>query len=70
MNASRTAHADQLHAELRDARCCDALAPCDDCRAKAAEVRAIRHAERVAALTVYPSFAMLRERLAVARVSA
>jgi hypothetical protein len=27
-----TAHADQLAAEVRDRRCCDALAPCDRCR--------------------------------------
>lgn len=46
MNASRTAHADQLHAEVRDARSydghaatCDALDPCEGCKAKAREVR-------------------------------
>ena len=26
-----TAHADQLAADLRDRRCCDALAPCRSC---------------------------------------
>lgn len=29
--ASLTAHADQLAADLRDRRCCDALAPCRSC---------------------------------------
>lgn len=48
---ARTAHADQLHATVRDARDCDAINPCDTCRAKTAEVRATRHAARVAALT-------------------
>lgn len=49
MITSRTAHADQLHAEVRDARCCDALDPCAGCKAKTRAVVAIRHAERVAA---------------------
>lgn len=50
MNTSHTAHADQLHAEIRDARDCDALDPCQTCRDKTATVRAIRHTERVAAM--------------------
>ncbi len=48
-NASRTARADQLHAEVRDARSydghaasCDALDPCAGCKAKAREVRTAR----------------------------
>lgn len=47
--ASRTAHADQLHAEVRDARSydghaasCDALDPCSACKAKTREVRVAR----------------------------
>jgi hypothetical protein len=39
---SRSAHADQLEAEVRDAHCCDYLARCADCRAKLDEVRAAR----------------------------
>ena len=38
----RSAHADQLEAEVRDARCCDDDARCSSCQAKLAEVRAIR----------------------------
>ncbi|MCW2737664.1 hypothetical protein [Nocardioides sp.] len=38
----RSAHADQLEAEVRDARCCDELARCDGCRGKLDEVRAAR----------------------------
>lgn len=38
----RSAHADQLEAEVRDARCCTDLARCVDCQAKLAEVRAAR----------------------------
>lgn len=38
----RSAHADQLEAEVRDARCCRPLDRCADCRAKADEVRAAR----------------------------
>lgn len=44
-----TAHADQLHAEVRDARTydghattCDALDPCEGCKAKTRVVRAAR----------------------------
>ncbi len=39
---SRSAHVDQLEAELRDARCCDELRRCVDCRAKITEIRAAR----------------------------
>ncbi len=38
----RSAHADQLEAEVRDARCCDEAARCAGCRAKLDEVRAAR----------------------------
>jgi hypothetical protein len=38
----RSAHADQLEAEVRDAPCCDDLARCATCRAKLDEVRAAR----------------------------
>lgn len=38
----RSAHADQLEAEVRDARCCDDVARCETCRATLDEVRAIR----------------------------
>lgn len=38
----RSAHADQLEAEVRDARCCDELVRCTGCRAKLDEVRAAR----------------------------
>ncbi len=74
-----TAHADQLHAEVRDARDCDAINPCANCRAKTTVVRAARHAERVAAgrINAAPTEAptvpaprvptMLSQRLAAAR---
>jgi hypothetical protein len=39
---SRSAHADQLEAEVRDATCCTASDRCWTCRAKLAEVRAAR----------------------------
>ena len=39
---SRSAHADQLEAEVRDARCCDALARCAACTVRLDEVRAAR----------------------------
>lgn len=69
---ARLAHADQVAADLRDSRCCDALEPCDACRATAREVHAARHAARVDALTVVrraalpvpPQTRSLRERLA------
>ncbi len=38
----RSAHADQLEAEVRDAGCCDDSARCSACRAKLDEVRAAR----------------------------
>lgn len=38
----RSAHADQLEAEVRDARCCEPLARCLACRSKLDEVRAAR----------------------------
>lgn len=38
----RSAHADQLEAEVRDARCCEEHARCTGCRAKLDEVRAAR----------------------------
>ena len=39
---SRSAHADQLEAEVRDAACCVATDRCRSCGAKLGEVRAIR----------------------------
>ena len=39
---SRSAHADQLEAEVRDAHCCEHPARCADCQAKLDEVRAAR----------------------------
>lgn len=39
---SRSAHADQLAAELRDARCCDPRSRCSSCQAKGQEIRAAR----------------------------
>ncbi len=38
----RSAHADQLEAEVRDARCCDEAGRCSGCRVKLDEVRAAR----------------------------
>lgn len=55
----RSAHADQLEAEVRDARCCDDAARCPDCRAKLTEVRAIRRD------AVLHSIASVRPRRAV-----
>jgi hypothetical protein len=43
-----TAAADQLAAQTRDARCCDALDPCASCRGAALNVRVRRHLVRVA----------------------
>jgi hypothetical protein len=39
---SRSAHADQLEAEVRDATCCVATDRCWACEIKLGEVRAIR----------------------------
>jgi hypothetical protein len=39
---SRSAHADQLEAEVRDATCCGATDRCGACEAKLGEVRAAR----------------------------
>jgi hypothetical protein len=39
---SRSAHADQLEAEVRDAVCCVAARRCSSCQAKLGEVRAAR----------------------------
>lgn len=38
----RSANADQLEAEVRDATCCDELDRCAGCRAKLDEIRAAR----------------------------
>lgn len=68
---ARTAHADQLHAEVRDARDCDAIDPCESCQGMTTEVRAARHAARVhahrAAIVSAPSMSMLEARLTVVR---
>jgi hypothetical protein len=65
---ARTAHADQLHATVRDARDCDAINPCDSCQGMTVEVRAARHAARVSAhreaIVKAPSMSMLNARLA------
>lgn len=39
--AAALALADQIAATLRDARCCDALDPCDDCKGKRAEFQTL-----------------------------
>ena len=39
---SRSAHADQLEAQVRDAACCVATSRCCSCEATLGEVRAIR----------------------------
>ena len=39
---SRSAHADQLEAEVRDATCCVATDRCWSCELKVGEVRAVR----------------------------
>jgi len=39
---SRSAHADQLEAEVRDAMCCVPTDRCWDCQVKLGEVRAAR----------------------------
>lgn len=39
---SRSANADQLEAEVRDATCCTACDRCHGCRVKLEEVRAVR----------------------------
>ncbi len=39
---TRSAHADRLEAEVRDAHCCTRRSRCTDCRAKLDEVRAAR----------------------------
>ena len=43
ISPAATAHADQLAASLRDARCCDALDPCESCAAARAVVQTVRH---------------------------
>ena len=45
--------ANHLSTQLANARgCCDALEPCESCQSKRTRYAAIRHAERVAALTL------------------
>jgi hypothetical protein len=44
--------ANHLNAQLVAARCCDALEPCESCRSTRTRYAAIRHAERVAAMTL------------------
>jgi hypothetical protein len=44
--------ANHLNSQLIAARGCDALEPCADCQSKRTQYAAIRHAERVAALTL------------------
>lgn len=45
---NHTARADQLVAQLRDARCCDALRPCNSCRVARDEIVVRRHLAGVA----------------------
>lgn len=66
-----TTIANHLTTQLTTARCCDALAPCASCQSKRTQFAAIRHAERVEALTITrapripaPRMGSLRERLA------
>lgn len=63
--------ANHLTVALTTARCCDALKPCTTCKTRRAQLAGIRHAERVAALTITetpcipaPRMGSLRERLA------
>lgn len=63
--------ANHLNAQLIAARCCDALEPCTSCRTGRTQYAALRHAERVAALTPAPRvpaprIGSLRERFATA----
>jgi hypothetical protein len=56
----RSAHADQLEAEVRDARCCQDAARCTACRAKLHEVRAARRDALIHAIaSVRPRRALL-----------
>jgi hypothetical protein len=56
----RSAHADQLEAEVRDARCCQEVARCAVCRAKLDEVRAARRDALIHAIgSVRPRRALL-----------
>ena len=64
---ARTAHADQMHAEVRDARDCDALDPCASCQVKTATVRSARRVARVEAGRVNAVQSMLEQRLAAVR---
>lgn len=60
LTLSRSVHADQLEAEVRDARCCEPLARCADCRAKLVEVRAARRDALLGSVTsVRPRRALL-----------
>ena len=66
-----TTIANHLNTALTNARCCDALTPCATCQTRRTQYAAIRHTERVAALSVgpriqAPRMASLRERLATA----
>ena len=49
MTTATTAHADQLAADLRDRRCCDALAPCRRCQVGRLTVQVERALVRVPA---------------------
>ena len=51
---SRSAHADQLEAEVRDALCCAATDRCLSCHRKLAEVRAARRDAVLHAVAVRP----------------
>ena len=49
---SRSAHADQLEAEVRDATCCVATDRCWSCETKMGEVRATRRDALLHTLTI------------------
>ena len=49
MTTAATAHADQLAAELRNRRCCDALDPCRRCQVGRLTVQVERALVRVPA---------------------
>lgn len=49
-----TTIANHLHTALTNARCCDPFTPCATCQTRRTTYTAIRHTERVAALTLTP----------------
>lgn len=45
-HTERALRIQSLRRELRDARCCDALEPCESCQGKALELRSLHRAAR------------------------